>query len=1133
MPKLEDLELQIKQTGAGVSRITKLTDALDKLAASAGKVSTSAKAIQSLGDSIKQASASGVAEGIKQTAEQMGKVSDGASEAAKTVNTFRQSVGKTTTHTHKFAKALLLTPVTAFANKVTGLLKPLGNLWRSFKRIAMYRALRTALKEITQGFATGIKNLYAWSGLVNNSFKGTMDSLATSMNYLRNSLGAMVSPLLDALAPAVDILVDKFVDLVNLVNQFFATMTGKTSWRKALKTQKEYADNTDKAAAAQAKLNHQLMAFDELNNISPNSPFGGRGGGSDDGVSSDDFEEIDLPDWAKDIKDAIDRGDWAGAGEKLATKLNNLINNWDAEGFGNKLGAKFEKALEFYNKFMDTTDWENIGTKLAGFVNGFLDEIDPEALGKALTKKIKAIVGVIKGFVWDVDLTKLGTALGTAFNEIFSEDFLKDLGETIGTGLNKIVDLIEAWADTVDFADAGKNLADGLLTALGTVDWTNVGETIGKVASGIATFLVSCIEEIVSNPEVILTSIRDLIGGLFGGLWGDDGEGMLNVVKLGGWVAGISLVFGGLKSTFSSTLGGALTSGAAEAFSATGTAATAVKGYMDTLAGKLGTVALVVGLTYVIATSKESVTPEKAAEKIAEDNPFYQIFKDSDTEAFKAGFLDALANDSDVRAAYEANLYQWGKDSVHQDQAAALEAARAAYESKFGVSGSGNNSGGGSWWEKLKDGLDKVKTSANNAGKAVKQLPPDETEVTNFKTQTDKMRDKLDGKKNSIKTSAAKAHTEGINKLAPTAEEGSTFWTKLKSNITTHLTGNKNSFVSQSTSAAQLGISKFNPTKAQGNSFWSSMKSNITTHLTGDKSSLVASATSAGTTSASKLNPTKAQGKSYWEAMKNNITAHLTGDKSSVLASATSAGSSSMAKLNPTKTQGNSFWTAMKNNITTHLTGDKNSVKSAATSANTSIGKIKPSDAQSKAFESKVKPWKTAVAAIGTAADTDKTKLNALTKDPYAIDITAENLAGIAKKIKDMKDDLSDTSGTTWKIKMEGDVQLKSKGGKFWLVPGLADGGYPAGDLFVANEAGPELVGTINGRTAVASNQEITGISDAVYNTGEAEAALLKEQNALLRQILARGMNVTLAPNVAAGKWVAQSQAAYARATGG
>lgn len=47
-----------------------------------------------------------------------------------------------------------------------------------------------------------------------------------------------------------------------------------------------------------------------------------------------------------------------------------------------------------------------------------------------------------------------------------------------------------------------------------------------------------------------------------------------------------------------------------------------------------------------------------------------------------------------------------------------------------------------------------------------------------------------------------------------------------------------------------------------------------------------------------------------------------------------------------------------------------------------------------------------------------------------------------------------------------------------------ASGGFPdTGELFIAREAGPELVGRINGKTAVANNDQIvSGISNGVYN---------------------------------------------------
>ena len=73
-------------------------------------------------------------------------------------------------------------------------------------------------------------------------------------------------------------------------------------------------------------------------------------------------------------------------------------------------------------------------------------------------------------------------------------------------------------------------------------------------------------------------------------------------------------------------------------------------------------------------------------------------------------------------------------------------------------------------------------------------------------------------------------------------------------------------------------------------------------------------------------------------------------------------------------------------------------------------------------------------------------------------------------------------------------------------LPRFENGGYPeVGDLFFANERGiPELVGTMNGKPAVGSGQEITGISNAVYSTSQAELEELRQMNGYLRQLLSK-----------------------------
>ena len=94
--------------------------------------------------------------------------------------------------------------------------------------------------------------------------------------------------------------------------------------------------------------------------------------------------------------------------------------------------------------------------------------------------------------------------------------------------------------------------------------------------------------------------------------------------------------------------------------------------------------------------------------------------------------------------------------------------------------------------------------------------------------------------------------------------------------------------------------------------------------------------------------------------------------------------------------------------------------------------------------------------------------------------------------------------------------------------------GIPSGDLFIANEAGAELVGTINGKTSVANqSQIIEGISNGVERAQAEQNRLLREQNDLLRGILDKDTSVRIGASAALGRVVNQSQQMYARQVGG
>lgn len=77
-------------------------------------------------------------------------------------------------------------------------------------------------------------------------------------------------------------------------------------------------------------------------------------------------------------------------------------------------------------------------------------------------------------------------------------------------------------------------------------------------------------------------------------------------------------------------------------------------------------------------------------------------------------------------------------------------------------------------------------------------------------------------------------------------------------------------------------------------------------------------------------------------------------------------------------------------------------------------------------------------------------------------------------------------------------------------VQWYANGGFPDdGELFMARESGPEMVGRMGGSNAVANNDQIVdGISQGVAMANMRQNELLREQNDLLRQLLAKETTV-------------------------
>ena len=366
---------------------------------------------------------------------------------------------------------------------VGGATKKFSGFIRSMGRVAMYRAIRFVLSQIATAFKEGTNNVYQYSKAIGGNLASSMDRIASSFLYFKNSIGAMVAPLINALAPAIEYVIDKAVALINVLNQLFAKLSGASTWTKAVKTQTEYAEAAGGAAEAAKSL---TAGFDELNVLS-DSGGGGGAGGMDYGSMFEEMQlDSDFAKWIDQIKEAIANGDWAGVGKILGDKVNELIDKVDFAGIGDKLGYGIQSAFEVLYNFLDTINFDKIGAGIATTLNHMMEQIDFGLVGKTFAKKWTILVDTLYGFVTTFDWTKFGLAIADFINGWFEEI---DLTKAIQTAQELILGIFESMSQ-----------------AIRNVEWYKIGTLV--------------VELVVQLPGIIvgaLGGIADILGGLFEG----------------------------------------------------------------------------------------------------------------------------------------------------------------------------------------------------------------------------------------------------------------------------------------------------------------------------------------------------------------------------------------------------------------------------------------------------------------------------------------------------------------------------------------------------------------------------------------------------------------------------------------
>ena len=416
-----------------------------------------------------------------------------------------------------------------------GLGKKIGSVSRLFAFMVLRRAITALLNTMKQGFDT----LAQYSAAKGTEFNRSISMMQSSLKTLGNSLVVAFEPIINVVAPILTAFIDKLTAATNAIGQFFAALTGKSTFTHAKKVVGNYAASLDKATASTKKLATATAGIDELNILQDNDNSGGDSGASN---PADSFETEKVGDkfanLAQMIKDAWEKADFSEIGAMVAEKINAALEGIDwtkiketskriaqsigtfINGFvgaldwplvGTTIGEGINTALVFANTLLTTIDFGQIGRSLATGLNSAVNVIDWQAVGSLVCNGFNAVIDLLYDFVSTFDFTKFGESIGTAITTAIKGIKWSKGGAAIGKSVTGLFDTFNGFIKKTDFAALGKGIVSAIGGFFKNLSWSSIGTALSNAIKALADFLYGVVSgtDWAAVPQYIVDAIKD------------------------------------------------------------------------------------------------------------------------------------------------------------------------------------------------------------------------------------------------------------------------------------------------------------------------------------------------------------------------------------------------------------------------------------------------------------------------------------------------------------------------------------------------------------------------------------------------------------------------------------------------
>ena len=368
----------------------------------------------------------------------------------------------------------------------------------TLKQWALNNGMNANIDSMSQAEKTMLRYQYVMSQttMAQGDFARTADTWNNQVRLLGENfkrLGAiwgnaginMLKPLLQALNKGLDAVINFSESIVNALGAIFGwkleIQRGSLAddFENAATGADDLASGTGKAADNAKKLKQQLQGFDELNVLNtPNDSSGGSGGSGGGGGASS--------------------GGSSGGMKFNVTETDGLYKSAisNLRGLGEYIGINLTKELESIDWDSAYKGAENFGKGLADFLTGLISPQLFYATGKTIANSLNTAITASLSFTDSFDFDDLGLSIASGINGFFQNFDFKKFAKAINGWIDGIEDTVFTALKNISWSDVLKGGVDFLteldldtvVIAIGAFKWMHGGK---EIAAGVLKNLLA------------------------------------------------------------------------------------------------------------------------------------------------------------------------------------------------------------------------------------------------------------------------------------------------------------------------------------------------------------------------------------------------------------------------------------------------------------------------------------------------------------------------------------------------------------------------------------------------------------------------------------------------------------------